>query len=1029
VPFFTTTSRVLRRSDNMSKDRDEHVGSTAPAREKRKRSTSDSGGRTAAERKPAHADYTVGWICALQIEYVAAQIFLDEMHQAPEHVHPHDDNCYVLGRIGRHNIVIAVLPNGEYGISSATGVAKNMLSSFPNVRIGLMVGIGGGAPSEKHDIRLGDVVVSAPRDGTGGVFQYDFGKAIQDGTLHTTGFLNQPPTFLLTAVNGLETDYEIHGHQLEESINGVLEKLPRLRRKYARPLPSTDRLYQSAAIHPLLIDENCSNCCDNDSSNMIVRVDRTQEDDNPAIHYGLIASANQVMKDALIRDKLIKEKDVLCFEMEAAGLMNQFPCLVIRGICDYSDSHKNKEWQGYAAMAAAAYTKDLLSRIPPNKVEEENRIIDVLKNVFDGVEKLLSVHYDQEHQNILKWLAPIDFAIQQSEYIKIRQRGTCHWFLASDEYLSWLKSDNQTLFCPGVPGAGKTIMSAAVIDDLLYGRYKDDASVGISYLYCDFRRHNEQKTNDLVANLLKQLIQKQRRIPDCVQILYDEYNEIQKRPSLTELLEALHSVSRLYSKVFILVDALDECQETDGCRRIFLSEILKLQRETNVNIFATSRFVQEIADTFDQSVHFEIRAKDEDVQAFLDSLKTGNLELDDEFIPDRETMASIYAGLVTHDTERDVLRLAHYTIQDYFEKEGKFWISDAETDITTVCVTYLSFRAFESGICKTQFEYDQRLASNVLYHYAANYWGHHARASTNTQPILEFLHSEAKVSAADQALERGRRFFDDLGGGRIGFHLAAHFGLKNIATRLLEDGQSVNARDRRGYTPIVCAIRGGHRAMVEHLLKLGAKANSKDYRGRTPLFEAISHADDAVVKLLLGNGAQVKMADWKGRTPLYYASDIGDMGIAMLLLQSGADVDVPNNYGQTPLFQASGSGHEDIVRLLLNLGAEVDAADQDGRTPLLCASQWGHANIAQVLIENGAEVDAPDNDGQTPLATASSLGHKDIVKALLENGAGVHAVNADGHTPLSLANFHGRKEIFKLLLEHGAGAIEFDTES
>ncbi|PON28791.1 hypothetical protein TGAM01_v202638 [Trichoderma gamsii] len=604
---------------NMSKDRDENVSSTAPAREKRKRSISDSAGRTAAERKLAHADYTVGWICALKIEYVAAQIFLDENHQAPEHVHPHDDNNYALGRIGRHNIVIAVLPNGEYGISSATGVAKNMLSSFPNVRIGLMVGIGGGAPSSKHDVRLGDVVVSAPRDGTGGVFQYDFGKAIQDGTLRTTGFLNQPPTFLLTAVNGLETDYEIHGHQLEESINGVLEKLPRLRRKYARPLPTTDRLYRSSVIHPLHTEERCANSCGDISSNTVIRADRTQEDDNPAIHYGLIASANQVMKDALIRDKLIKEKDVLCFEMEAAGLMNQFPCLVIRGICDYSDSHKNEEWQGYAAMAAAAYTKDLLFRIPPNKVEEENRIIDVLKNVFDGVEKLLSVHYDQEHQNILRWLAPIDFAIQQSEYIKIRQRGTCHWFLASDEYLSWLKSDNQTLFCPGVPGAGKTIMSAAVIDDLLYGRYKDDASVGISYLYCDFRRHNEQKTNDLIANLLKQLIQKQRRIPDCVQILYDEYNEIQKRPSLTELLEALHSVSSLYSKVFILVDALDECQETDGCRKSFLSEILKLQRETNVNIFATSRFVQEIADTFDQSVHFEIRAKDEDVQAFLDS--------------------------------------------------------------------------------------------------------------------------------------------------------------------------------------------------------------------------------------------------------------------------------------------------------------------------------------------------------------------------------------------------------------------------
>jgi nucleoside phosphorylase len=86
------------------------------------------------------------------------------------------------------------------------------------------------------------------------------------------------------------------------------------------------------------------------------------------------------MKDAFVRDKLAAEKNVLCFEMEAAGLMNNFPCLIVRGVCDYSDSHKNKEWQGYAAMVAAAYVKDLLRKIPPNKVEAEKRISDVLSS-------------------------------------------------------------------------------------------------------------------------------------------------------------------------------------------------------------------------------------------------------------------------------------------------------------------------------------------------------------------------------------------------------------------------------------------------------------------------------------------------------------------------------------------------------------------------------------------------------------------------------------------------------------------------
>lgn len=118
--------------------------------------------------------------------------------------------------------------------------------------------------------------------------------------------------------------------------------------------------------------------CGDDSTSLVSRPPRSEGEDNPAIHYGLIASANQLMKDAIIRDELAAEFDVLCFEMEAAGLMNQFPCLVIRGICDYSDSHKNKEWQGYAAMAAAAYTKDLLYRIPPTKVETAQRICDIL---------------------------------------------------------------------------------------------------------------------------------------------------------------------------------------------------------------------------------------------------------------------------------------------------------------------------------------------------------------------------------------------------------------------------------------------------------------------------------------------------------------------------------------------------------------------------------------------------------------------------------------------------------------------------
>jgi nucleoside phosphorylase len=288
-------------------------------------------------------------------------------------VSTNDNNDYTLGRIGKHYVVIAVLPDGEYGISSATSVARDMLHSFPNIRIGLMVGIGGGAPSPKHDIRLGDIVVSAVGNGKGGVFQHDFGKRIQGQGFQETGFLNQPPSILRAAVSGLKSRYETKGHQLEGAINSILGKNRRLRAKYKRPGPDTDRLFKATITHDIC----CEEVCIDDPSNLILRPERTEDEDNPTIHYGLIASANQLMNDALVRDRLAAEMDVLCFEMEAAGLMNHFPCLVIRGICDYSDSHKNKEWQGYAAMAAAAYTK---GRIVPNRVEAERKICDILSS-------------------------------------------------------------------------------------------------------------------------------------------------------------------------------------------------------------------------------------------------------------------------------------------------------------------------------------------------------------------------------------------------------------------------------------------------------------------------------------------------------------------------------------------------------------------------------------------------------------------------------------------------------------------------
>lgn len=323
-------------------------------------------------------EYIIGWICALPTEFVAAEASLDERHDDPKDIAPDDNNAYTLGRIGEHMVVIVLLPVGEYGLIPASHVARDMVRSFKNMRIVLLVGIGGGAPSKDHDIRLGDIIVSTPHQGMGGVFHYDYGKTIQAQSFQVTSFMNQPPAVLRAAVGKLIGRHKGYGHQYETTINDILEKRPILRREFSRPNQSSDRLYKSDVIHPKVKGASCKEACGDDAATLVVRPERTASDIIPSIHYGLIASANSLMMDATIRDKLADEKDVLCFEMEAAGLMNRLPCLVIRGICDYSDSHRTKEWQGYAAMAAAAYAKDLLSVIRPRNIEAERKIGDLL---------------------------------------------------------------------------------------------------------------------------------------------------------------------------------------------------------------------------------------------------------------------------------------------------------------------------------------------------------------------------------------------------------------------------------------------------------------------------------------------------------------------------------------------------------------------------------------------------------------------------------------------------------------------------
>ncbi|PYI00584.1 purine and uridine phosphorylase [Aspergillus sclerotiicarbonarius CBS 121057] len=368
--------------------------------------------------------YTLAYITALPLELTTALTLLDDIHGIPQSQPPGDNNAYILGRIGNHNVVMTCLPAGRMGTGAAAAVGEGVRRSFVGVRVAVLVGIGGGVSCFHRggeDVRLGDVVVGVPGGGGyGGVIQYDLG----DGE----GQLNAPPEKLLGYVTMVNC--------LLERNNCLGEVLGELGEKYAYPVHVEDRLFCSGYYHR---GGGCLACGDGDRDGEIYREKR--ESTLPVVHVGTIASGNTVIGDGVTRDRICSryKGSVLCFEMEAAGLVNSLPCLVVRGISDYADVHKNDEWRLRAIAAAASYAKALILHIPPEEapqevvqvtelVEEIKEIRGELAQVKAMLETGLSrINYSlwdlqgtkyKVWKEFFQWLLPFGFGRQQQECLK-----------------------------------------------------------------------------------------------------------------------------------------------------------------------------------------------------------------------------------------------------------------------------------------------------------------------------------------------------------------------------------------------------------------------------------------------------------------------------------------------------------------------------------------------------------------------------------------------------------------------------------
>ncbi|KAL4878152.1 hypothetical protein BJY04DRAFT_221299 [Aspergillus karnatakaensis] len=522
----------------------------------------------AKRRRLSVEEYTVGWICALPTELAAAQEMLDEVHDGFDN---HDSNSiYTLGRIGDHNVVVACLPKGQMGTNSAATVAARLQSSYPAIRFAVLVGIGGGVPSAKADIRLGDVVVSLPEKMHGGVVQYDFGKSTPNG-LERTGHLNAPPKVLLEAVAKLQASHLRGKTRLHEYLV-YFEKLP----GFQSPGPERDVLFKAGYEHSL--GETCSNNCD--EGELIQRCIRGE---NPVVHYGTIASGNLVMRKGTERDHVSLELGgVLCFEMEAAGLMNSFGCIVIRGICDYADSHKNKDWQPYASATAAAYTKELLAVIPPASVARIRTADKVSRDEPDTDQ--------QETLGRLPYVAEATFNSYQRQHEATCLDNTRSQVL--QKINDWAdRQDGASIFwLNGWAGIGKSTIARTITR-----QYHDKERLGASFFFSrggGDTGHARQFVTTIARQLSNYISRLQspmcKAIGACVDIgsqsLTDQWRQLVIRP-----LSDLSNESRL-PPYLIVLDALDECDDERNIRMII--QILGEAQVASCNlikVFITSR--------------------------------------------------------------------------------------------------------------------------------------------------------------------------------------------------------------------------------------------------------------------------------------------------------------------------------------------------------------------------------------------------------------------------------------------------------
>ncbi|SPO05222.1 uncharacterized protein DNG_07909 [Cephalotrichum gorgonifer] len=965
-------------------------------------------------------DYTVGWICALPLEMAAAKAMLDHVH--PDlHTDPsmNDTNAYILGSLNGHNVVVACLPVGVYGTTSAAIVAAQMLTSFRSIRFSLMVGIGGGVPSTKEDVRLGDIVVSKPTATRPGIIQYDFGKRCAEDRVTSTGALNKPSALLLTAAGKVETNALLGESQIPRYISKIVQKDPRT---FGRPGPEQDVLFAPDYDHVTKPSDNACDHCDPDR--LLRRSPR--ETQNPKVHYGLIASGNQVMRHGATRDKLAREDGILCFEMEAAGLMDIAQCLVIRGICDYADSHKSKRWQGYAAAAAAAYAKEILSLIPT--VPKQGPLTSVTDSaiVTTVLDALLLTRPDVDRRSLI--------ALKGR-----RVDGTCEWLRRHLTYQEWLEgADPPVLWISGGPGKGKTILAIYITEML---QHVVDYTQGVLlYYFCSNREKSRNTALTIMRGLIYQWLTIHPHLAQHIQSYFDGAETTKYTTSNFICLWRLFLIMLRQSgscQVLCVLDGLDECegeslkQLLDVLREYFLESEEKPAARLKVILLSRPQMAI--------------------LESSLRPFRRINLDNSDREVG-RDVEKYIAAKVAELASEQnlseDRLQKVQQVLMD--NADGTFlWVGFVANELKEK--TWLEINDILGGIPKDLVGIYQRLLEQV-------------EDKEKLVPILRWivlaarpmtldeLAVAAEIKAYDDALtpaeimkgrlascgllvkidgdvvnlvhESAREFFQsdqvDIAGINI-FHMnhATHLTLLRTCLTLIEasyksPGSISDASLHNTLLTYASLYWPEHFRHAFGPLEARSEFSRQFFRAESPVREdwwsfywrREQCGGDPPSFTLLHLAAYFGNLSWARMLLKHYASD----GIPFLRRYTSRK----DSYGRTPLFWAATRGHRDVAELLLDHGANINAKDRGKMTALHIAVTGGHKDVVSLLLDRSARIEEKASYGETPLMRAIQANSKDIIILLLKYGARVDGLP----TPPGVDSFRGSTEPPQKLANH-----------